>query len=539
MAGAELDELAFKVIRIRDQARADRGPWDTEWQEIGDFVVQRKNSITIEQSKGNTRTTRIFDTTAGDALQEYVMGIWTFMFQGRWIRLEADEKEIKDIDVVQRFWGDVADIILQHLGQSNFNLQSVEMLEDHGGFGTACMLVEEGVNTLYNFKTFPIGGFYIIENNQGAPDTILFDFEFTARQAVEQWGEDKVHPEIKTDFALQKSLAQGNNRTAEKTYKFVQIVSPRDHFDVNKIDKLNKPISTVIVDETNKVVVEEGGFDEMPIMCPRFQKSNTERYGRAPAKRKMPVIRMAGRIERTVLKGLEKSVDPPTLMPHSSANNYPLSTDPGGIIYWDGKNPANKPEAWHINPNIIDTENKLVLIRADIRKAFFADMFDALGDRKNMTATEIIERVKKQIILFIPIFGRIVQEWLNPLVERLIGIAFRAGLLPPVPEEVAFSPNFNVIFNNKITTLIKLLENESFTLTMELLQPWMVAFPQIAENFDWDEIARETSMNFNLPTKFLIKPEVRDEKRAAELEAAQQAAQLEGLEKLASTAGKT
>lgn len=534
------DLTALKVINSRDQARTNRLPWDTEWQEIGDLVYQRKNSITIEQSKGNNRTVRVYDTTAGQALEDYVMGIWTFLFQGRWIQLESTNRSIKDLDVVRQFWGEVASLLLEQLATSNFDQQSVEALYDHGGFGTMCFFAEEGKDTLFNFKTIPVGNFYIIENNKGIADVVIFDFEFTARQAVDEWGEENVHDNIKKDLGELKAVTtSGGGKTQEKKYKFIQMVSPRNHFDSTKLDKLNKPIASFIVDETNKVVVNEGGFDEMPLMTPRFQKSNTEIYGRSPAKRMMPTIKMVNRMEKTSLKAHEKEVDPPVIMPHDTANTYGISTDPGGRIYYDGRNPLNKPEPFKINARIQEVEVKIDRKRAEIKAAFFGEMFDALGDRKNMTATEVLERIKKQIILFIPIFGRLAQEYLNPLVDRLIGIAFRAGALPPIPDEVQFAPDFNVIFNNRITTLIKLLENESLTLTMEQLGPLFQAFPQMLDNFDADAMARGISTNNNLPEEFLLNTKVRDERRAAIAEDRERQAQLETVKETAELALKS
>ena len=106
---------------------------------IGDFVFQRKNSITTQQSQGNTRTERIYDTTAPQAHEDLVMGLWSFLFQGRWIQLEPSDEELKDFEPVRKWWSEVADIILEELGHSNFNMQSVEALYDHTGFGTACL----------------------------------------------------------------------------------------------------------------------------------------------------------------------------------------------------------------------------------------------------------------------------------------------------------------------------------------------------------------------------------------------------------------
>ena len=55
----------YEYIRKRlDKLEADRGTWESHWQEILDYVMPRKAEITFLRSRGEKRTEVLFDSTA-------------------------------------------------------------------------------------------------------------------------------------------------------------------------------------------------------------------------------------------------------------------------------------------------------------------------------------------------------------------------------------------------------------------------------------------------------------------------------------------
>ena len=74
-------------------------------------------------------------------------------------------------------------------------------------------------------------------------------------------------------------------------------------------------------------------------------------------------------------------------------------------------------------------------LQASIRKIMMADQLQP-QDGPAMTATEVHVRVALIRQLLGPVYGRFQAEYLQPLVERCFGIAFRAGVFPPAPESL-------------------------------------------------------------------------------------------------------
>ena len=75
-------------------------------------------------------------------------------------------------------------------------------------------------------------------------------------------------------------------------------------------------------------------------------------------------------------------------------------------------------------------ENQL---RTAIRQAYYSDQLQ-LQEGPQMTATEVQVRYELMQRLFN--ISRFQSEFLNPLIERVFGIMFRAGALLPEPESI-------------------------------------------------------------------------------------------------------
>jgi hypothetical protein len=72
--------------------------------------------------------------------------------------------------------------------------------------------------------------------------------------------------------------------------------------------------------------------------------------------------------------------------------------------------------------------------KAVIKDAFLISLFEILvEDRKEMTATEVLERAREKGMLLAPTAGRIESEFLGPLLEREIDLLQQQGLVPPMP----------------------------------------------------------------------------------------------------------
>lgn len=133
--------------------------------------------------------------------------------------------------------------------------------------------------------------------------------------------------------------------------------------------------------------------------------------------------------------------------------------------------------------------------------------------------------MQEKLVLFHPMFARITQEKLTPMLERVFNVLMRAGLFAPPPASVqAGEPlDYEIDYVSKIALAIKAAQNGALAQMMELVGS-MAAFDQsVAMIIDWRKAARGVARNTGLPQEWQRSEEEVAEMLQAQAQAAQQA----------------
>jgi len=174
-------------------------------------------------------------------------------------------------------------------------------------------------------------------------------------------------------------------------------------------------------------------------------------------------------------------------------------------------------------------------IQKQIRSVMMSDQLSPL-DKPGMTATEA--QIRTQLIRQIlgPIYGRLQSEFLNPLLQRLYGLAYRAGLLGQLPPElssVKFAPEYK-------SPLSRAQKQEELT-NMDQYEMSLAATskikPEVLDWYDWDAAALYRSEVAGVPVNLIKSPDQVGKMRAARAQAAQQAQQQQAAMMMAQKAG--
>lgn len=516
---------AEEIIERMEQFEQERTNWDSLWQDCADYGMPGNNQIIRKEAPGTERID-LFDTTAEDSIVQLAAGLYSYMFptDSKAFVLRVDDSELAEIDEVKNWLDQVTNIIHEHLVQSNFRQAFFEFLKSLACFGTASLYSEKGKVQPLNFINHHIANIYIAVDSDGTIDTVYRSFEFTARQAVQEFGKENLGEVI---------VGAYDSKRKDKTFKFIHAVFPREEAE-NKGDPLTLPFASVYVSRDDRRIVSESGYSEMPYQVDRFEKDALENYGRSPTMKKLPDIKMINTMRKTQIKGWEKMCDPPIVLP-DDGSIWPLATQPGGVLY--KRAGGDSPEWFEFRGNLQGTQEAILNVKADIRTGFFLDLFDALIDRQNMTATEVMARVEQKMRLLTPIIGRLQSELFNPLIHRVIGVLNRqtkknadgsvSSLLPPMPEELS-ERDYRIEYLGRLALALKTLETEGFVKTMAELAPLGEAGRlDYLDNFDIDLVSRDMSRNNGMPSTWLKDIEQRDAERAARQQQAQAQALME------------
>jgi len=420
----------FDYIRKRlDKLEADRGTWESHWQEILDYVMPRKAEITFLRSRGEKRTEVLFDSTAitaNNLLAASLQGTLTSPSLP-WFSLKLRDDDANKVRDVQIWLEDTARRMYAVFNESNFNTEVHEMYLDLCSVGTSAIFVEEANEGFLqgglHFNTLHIAEYFIQENSTGRVDTLYRKYKMTARQAVQEFGEDNVGTKIKEAIKAKP----------DTQFNFIHAVEPTQDYErsVGMKSKTKLPFHSCHVCFEDKMVVRVGGYNEFPYLVPRWSKATGEIFGRSPSYNALPDIKTLNKAVEIGLKAWAKAIDPPLLVTDDGVIGRVRMT-PGGITVVRSDT-AIKPLQIGSNWQITDLkENQL---RTAIRQAYYSDQLQ-LQEGPQMTATEVQVRYELMQRLLGPTLGRFQTEFLNPLIERVFGIMLRADALTPRPSEM-------------------------------------------------------------------------------------------------------
>ena len=510
----------FDYIRKRlDKLEADRGTWESHWQEILDYVMPRKAEITFLRSRGEKRTEVLFDSTAitaNNLLAASLQGTLTSPSLP-WFSLKLRDDDANKIRDIQIWLEDTARRMYAVFNESNFNTEVHEMYLDLCSVGTSAIFVEEANEGFLqgglHFNTLHIAEYFIQENSTGRVDTLYRKYKMTARQAVQEFGEDNVGTKIK----------EAVKAKPDTQFNFIHAVEPTSDYErsVGMKAKTKLPFHSCHVCFEDKMVVRTGGYNEFPYLVPRWSKATGEIFGRSPSYNALPDIKTLNKAVEIGLKAWAKAIDPPLLVTDDGVIGRVRMT-PGGITVVRSDT-AIKPLQIGSNWQITDLkENQL---RTAIRQAYYSDQLQ-LQEGPQMTATEVQVRYELMQRLLGPTLGRFQTEFLNPLIERVFGIMLRSDALTPRPSEME-GMNMDIEYVGPLARSQRMEEAIAVERLYQLAMQVVQVDPTIMDVIDHEQAIRMRATLLGVPKTVLRGEdevaEIREQRAAAQQQAQEQA----------------
>jgi len=467
-------EQVIHLVKRKGKLKAQRGTWESHWQDLTNFVLPNDSDFNLKRSKGDKRTTLVYDSTAIHANEMLAAGLHGMLTNpaSNWFSLRIkDNDDFSDNAEAKQWLEETTNVILSELSAPAVAFPSHihEYYLSLCSIGTACMFIGEPTRREgISFRAIHIDEIFIAENADGIIDTVFRCFKMSVRQIVQKWGEKSLSPRIQKMY---------ENQEFDKEVELLHCVYPRDDIDKGKKAATMLPVASVYIDEKEKHVLAEGGFDEMPFMVSRWSKTVGEVFGRSPAMTALPDIKMLQEIMKTTIKAAQKVVDPPLLVPDDGVLG-PVRTIPGGLNYYRASSGA-RIEPLLTGGNIGLSYEMMNDLRERIRTTFFLDQLQFQGAPR-MTATEVVERTERTLRLLGPTLGRLQSEFLGPMIERIYGVLVRAGRLPEPPESIA-EQELKIEYVSPLARAQRQTETQGIMRTLEFVGPIAGIDPQAAQ----------------------------------------------------------
>ncbi len=497
------DKLARAVLAREEHERAERLDLEALWQRIARYNIPRRATFTEEVSRGVHRNRFVLDSTAPRSLELFASFLHTLLNNPatQWFKIKVeDDLELNKDKQVQKWMEQAQKIMLRAMSSQTANLypQLHQIYLDLGAFGTAVLYVETDDAGRLRLRAYHLADCLITENSAGFVDGMYRQFKLSPRQAKQRW------PDRPLGRQVDEAQEKGKGKNTLKEVRFVHAVFSRDDEELaplvpKRIMNRRMPFISVWINAIDRKVIGTGTYEEFPYMVPRWYRVRGDKYGRSPAMTILPSTQMVNKMKETILRGAEKLVDPPLLLPDGGLVS-PIRLFPGGISFSEG---TVKPEAL-IPPGAsrIEVGNQLLEKEQEaIREGFFVNLFQTPGSPVK-TATQVLEEVDERNRAVSPMLINTQAELFHPFINRVFNIMMRGGKFPELPAALE-GRSIDIEYISPLAASQQQMDGLAVLRLFEGLAPWSEIDPGIFDNFDMDEVAKVIHKASGAPASIL------------------------------------
>lgn len=423
-----------------EMMRSERTSFDSHYRELSDNILaSRGRFLTSDRNKGHKRNTKQFNNTGRRASRSLSAGMMAGMSSPArpWFRLGTHNLALREIGPVKRWLNGVERLLFAIFAESNFYNVLAQVYKELGTFATGPMAIYENFENVIRCQQFTVGSYFLGANGQGFIDSFYREYELSVGQLVSQFGLENCSLNVQSNW---------RSGTTEAWIKLVHAIEPNDNRDMQKVGPPPMAWRSAYYEksETENKFLREKGFEEFPIMAPRWEVTAEDIYGtECPGMTALGDIKALQIQEKKSAQAVDKSIDPPLQAP-SEMRGKRISLIPGDTSYVDMRGPGTGISSiYDITLDLNAIEAKIKNSEHRINQAYFVDlflMFTNIADRERVTQEEIIRKHEEKLLMLGPMLQRASTELYDKAIERTFNIAMRAGIVPDPPQELSNQP---------------------------------------------------------------------------------------------------
>lgn len=527
-----------KLMSRWGQLQTERQTWFEHWQEISDYLLPRSGKFLLQDhGRGRKRHNNIYDSTGTRALRVLAAGMMSGMTSPArpWFRLTTSDNELDDYGPVKVWLKQVTQQMRDVFARSNTYLALHSMYEELGAFGTAPSIILSDFDSVIHHHPLTAGEYCLATNYKGQVTTLYREFDKTVGEVVAEFGIDKVSPTVKSLY---------DRGSLDQWVTILHIIEPRSDRDASMRDAKNKAWKSCYIEKGSNTdkYLRESGYDQFPVICPRWAATGGDTYGSSPGMEALGDIKQLQQEQLRKAQGIDYMTNPPLQMP-SSLKNSEVDSLPGGVTFVDVTGPSNGIRTQFdvrldLNHLLVDIQD----VRGRINAIFYADIFLMLANQadKRMTATEVAERHEEKLLMLGPVLERLHNEMLIPKIDLTFSRMLQAGIVPTPPPELQ-GQNLNVDFVSLLAQAQQAVGTNSVDRFVGTLGMIANIKPDVLDKFDADKWADVYSDMLGTDPELIVpsdKVALIRKARAEAQQQAQQAAMAPGLAQVARNASQ-
>lgn len=510
------------LLRRTASMRSERQPHESVWRECYDYSVPERGVGLAGDSYSTAgdvkdRKARMLDGTGRDALRTLAAGIQGGVTPAfaQWFELDAGT-ESED----EKHWlSDAATLIWENIHNSNFDAESFDCALDACVAGMFVLYIDEADSGGYRFESWPLAECVFGQSRKGGPVDILHrTYRCTVEHLVGEFGADGVSEDVRNRYRAGK---------LDEVVELVRAIEPRRNS--NGYLARTMPFQSVTLERQTKFLLRESGYPEFPCAVPRWNRLPGSVYATGPYLDALADVKtlnalVANELASTdiAVGGMWKAKADGVLNPRS------VRIGPRQIITvanMDNMQPLTTGADFNVGWTVKQE------LQGQIKRTLMADQLQP-QDKPQMTAYEVHVRVQMIRQMLGPVFGRFQAEYLQPLIARCFGIAYRAGVLGEPPASLA-ERVYTVRYRSPLARAAKLEDVTAIesTLTAAGQVAAAKADQDVWDVIDVDASLKEIAEGRGVPIRLIRKDEdvraLRDDRARQRQQQQQQAMQQE------------
>lgn len=507
------------------QMMTDRQDYIDWWRKLSDMYAPNRGRFSVDEQPRKQAVR--FNSRARQIPDDFAAGMKSGLTSPSrpWFTLTLYDTGLAELENVKSWLTEVQDVMQGVMLRSNLYDQLYDVYKEQGIFGTGALLIEEDDENLLHAQSLTVGSYAIGVNKRGKVNRFCRQFRRTLTQLVDEFGENALPQELR--YRLKEK--PDNTR-----YELRNLIEPSEGYLKDDISGRFQYVSYWwLKGYSEPEFLRVGGYNEFPVMVPRWRVINDDLYGREqPGDIGYDDAVSLQLMEIDERDALKKAIRPPMLAPESLTQGD-INDMPGGVtVYYpamDGHIPAVTP-LYQVQFDHRSVAEKRLELTAHLEEIFYVNLFKMWTSdmRQGRTATEIQAREAEKMFMLGPLIERQMSELLEPLIARVYGILSRAGQFPEPPEELA-----DMEIKIEYMSILANIQKQSAYAGIEQilttagiiaqLQSATGTTPEVLDKIDGDEIIDQLADMYVVPAGIVLGDDAVAEKRASRQEAEAQA----------------
>lgn len=507
--------------------KSERSSFIPLYRELSDYHLAHRGRFLVNDRKGgHKRNTKQINNSSRLAVRTLASGMMSGVTSPArpWFMLSTGDSDLDKKTDVKEWLHDVQKIMYKIFSQSNLYNSLHTLYAELGVFGTATMAVNQDFDNVIHCKVFTVGSYCIGTNGKGQVDTFYREYEMTVAQVVGEFGIENCSNNIAQLWRTGNSEAGITivhgvelNDDRDSNTPLAQYKKYRSFYFEGSDGKTPKARTT------EDKFLAQSGFDEFPILAPRWDVTAEDTYATdCPAITCLGDVKALQLAEKRKYQAIDKMVSPPLQGTTGLRNKVSGNTLKSNEILWVDSLDQGLASIYGANyrPDVNIIKAEIADVEQRISRSMYEDLFLMLAnsDRRQITAREVAEKHEEKLLMLGPVLERLHNELLDPLINRTFSIAQSNGVFPEPPESLQ-DKELNIEYISVLAQAQRLVATGGIERLAEFAGSLAAVWPEARHKVDATQMVDDFSNALGVNPK-----QVRSDDAVAEIIAQEQAA---------------